>query len=98
MLGAVGLMALASVAVVVSRWFERTQRGRALGFADVGTGFGMVLVIPGSAWLIATFGWRPAFAILGAVIVVPLVPLNLWQRRPPVASGHTVSTASFGHA
>jgi predicted MFS family arabinose efflux permease len=97
-LGAVGQTALGSVAVVVSRWFERTQRGRAIGLADVGTGFGMVVFIPGSAWLIETFGWRPAFVILGAVIVVLLVPLNLWQRRPPVASGPTVSTASFGHA
>ena len=97
-LGAVGQTALGSVAVVVSRWFERTQRGRAIGFADVGTGFGMVVFIPGSAWLIETFGWRPAFAILGAVIVMLLVPLNLWQQRPPVASGHMVSAASLGHA
>ena len=97
-LGAVGQTALGSVAVVVSRWFERTQRGRAIGFADVGTGFGMVVFIPGSAWLIETFGWRPAFAILGAVIVMLLVPLNLWQRPPPAASVHTVSTGSFGHA
>jgi len=98
LLGAVGQTALGSVAVVVSRWFERTQRGRAIGFADVGTGFGMVVFIPGSAWLIETFGWRPAFAILGTVIVMLLVPLNLWQQRPPVASGHMVSAASLGHA
>ena len=97
-LGAVGQTALGSVAVVVSRWFERTQRGRAIGFADVGTGFGMVVFIPGSAWLIETFGWRPAFAILGAVIVMLLVPLNLWQRPPPAASVHAVSSGSFGHA
>jgi predicted MFS family arabinose efflux permease len=97
-LGAVGQTALGSVAVVVSRWFEHTQRGKAMGFADVGTGFGMVLFIPSSAWLIETFGWRLAFVILGTVIVVLLVPLNLWQRCPPVASGPTVSTASFGHA
>ena len=97
-LGAVGQTALGSVAVVVSRWFERTQRGRAIGFADVGTGFGMVVFIPGSAWLIETVGWRPAFVILGAVIVMLLVPLNLWQRRPPVASAHTVSAVSIGHA
>lgn len=95
---ALGQTALGSVAVVVSRWFERTRRGRAIGFADVGTGFGMVLFIPGSAWLIGTFGWRPAFAILGAVIIVLLVPLNLWQRRPPVATVPTASAVRFGHA
>jgi MFS family permease len=97
-LGAIGQTALGSVAVVVSRWFEGTQRGRAIGFADVGTGLGMVVFIPGSAWLLETFGWRPAFAILGTVIMTLLVPLNLWQQRPPVASGHTVSAASMGHA
>ena len=97
-LAAVGQTALASVAVVVSRWFERSQRGRAIGFADVGTGFGMVVFIPGSAWLIETFGWRPAFAILGAVIMILLIPLNLWQRRSPVASAHTVSTTSLRDA
>jgi predicted MFS family arabinose efflux permease len=86
------------VAVIVSRWFEHTQRGRAIGFADVGTGFGMVLFIPGSAWLIEMFDWRSAFAILGAIIMILLVPLNLWQRRPPVASAHTVSPTSFGPA
>jgi len=96
-LSALGQTALGSVAVVVSRWFERPQRGRAIGFADVGTGFGMVVFIPGSAWLIGTFGWRPAFAILGAVIIVLLVPLNLWQRRPPVTPGQTLSTVRFGH-
>ena len=97
-LSAVGQTALGAVAVVVSRWFERTRRGRAIGFADVGTGAGMVVFIPGSAWLIGTFGWRPAFAILGAVIMALLVPLNLWQRRPPVVTAPTTSPASFGHA
>jgi predicted MFS family arabinose efflux permease len=97
-LGAIGQTALGSVAVVVSRWFEGTQRGRAIGFADVGTGLGMVVFIPGSAWLIETFGWRPAFAILGTVIMVLLVPLNLLQQPPAVASQPTVSTASLEHA
>jgi predicted MFS family arabinose efflux permease len=96
-LGAVGQTALGSVAVIVSRWFERTRHGRAIGFADVGTGFGMVVFMPGSAWLIETLGWRPAFAILGAVIMALLVPLNLWQRRPPAAAAQTASPASFGH-
>ena len=94
-LSALGQTALGAVAVVVSRWFERTRRGRAIGFADVGTGFGMVVFIPGSAWLIETFGWRPAFAVLGAIIILLLVPLNLWQRRPPVVLVQTDRPAHF---
>src|SRR5262249_28741837 len=97
-LGAVGQNALGSLALGVSRWFLQTQHGRATGLSCVGAGFGMVVFIPGSAWLIETLGWQSAFAILGALIVTLLVPLNLWQRRPPVASGHTVSAASLGHA
>ena len=82
-LNAIGQTALGAVAVVVSRWFERTRRGTAIGFADVGTGFGMVVFIPGSAWLIETFGWRPAFAVLGAIIILLLVPLNLGSAVCP---------------
>src|SRR5207249_8772875 len=96
-LSAVGQTALGAVAVIVVRWFAQTRHGRAIGFADVGTGFGMVVFIPGSAWLIETLGWRPAFAILGTVIMALLVPLNLWQRRPPVvATVQTASPVSFG--
>ena len=66
---------------IISASFAPDQRGRAIGFADVGTGFGMVLFIPGSAWLIETFGWRPAFVVLGAVIVVLEGAQHLYQYQ-----------------
>src|SRR5215813_3600272 len=59
-LSAVGQTALSLAMVVVSRWFQQTHRGRAIGLADVGTGFGHVVFVPGAAWLIATLGWRMA--------------------------------------
>lgn len=95
---AVGQTALSSVAVVVSRWFEPRRRGRAIGFADVGTGVGMVLFIPASAWLISTVGWRLAFVVLGGAIILLLVPLNLWQRRPPPTAASTTRTFRLGQA
>lgn len=82
-LSAVGQTALAPVAIVVSKWFEPARRGRVIGLVDVGTGAGMVVCVPGSAWLIAHLGWRPAFLIFGGVIMAVLIPLNLWQRPPP---------------
>ncbi|MBM3227146.1 MAG: MFS transporter, partial [Candidatus Tectomicrobia bacterium] len=82
-LNAIGQTALTSVAVVVSRWFAPARRGRAIALADVGTGLGMVLGIPGTAWLISAYGWRLAFVILGLMIILVLVPLNLGQRPPP---------------
>src|SRR5919108_4609035 len=68
-LSALGQAALSLAMVVVSRWFPETHRGRAIGVADVGTGFGHVVLVPGSAWLISTVGWRAAFVIVGAVIL-----------------------------
>lgn len=82
-LSALGQTALLSTTVVVARWFTQTQQGRAIGFADVGTGFGMVTLAPGTAWLITQFGWQTAFIVLGAVITSVLAPLNLLHRRAP---------------
>ena len=85
-LSALGQTALLSTTVVVARWFAASHRGRAIGFADVGTGFGMVVMVPGSAWLIAQLGWRQAFVVLGAAIILVLLPLNLLHRPPPMAT------------
>jgi predicted MFS family arabinose efflux permease len=82
-LSALGQTALLSMTVVVARWFAHAQRGRAIGFADVGTGFGTVLLVPGSAWLIAHYGWRSAFVIIGLSLMMVLVPLNLLHRPVP---------------
>ena len=83
---ALGQTALSLAMVVVSRWFQPTHRGRAIGVADVGTGCGHVLFVPGSAWLITTVGWQAAFVLLGAVILLVLVPLNLLHRPTPTSS------------
>lgn len=84
---ALGQTALLSMTVVVSRWFAQARRGRAIGFADVGTGFGHVLFIPGSAWLIETVGWRMAFVLVGVAVLTVLVPLNLLHRPAPAVTG-----------
>ncbi len=83
-LSALGQTALLSTTVVVAKWFAEAQRGRAIGVADVGTGFGMVALAPGTAWLITQFGWQTAFMVLGAVIMLVLTPLNLLHRPTPV--------------
>ncbi len=95
-LSALGQTALLSTTVVVTRWFAQAHRGRAIGFADVGTGFGMVTLAPGTAWLITQFGWQTAFIVLGAVIMLVLAPLNLLHRpapAPPTESSQSVSLA-----
>jgi MFS transporter, OFA family, oxalate/formate antiporter len=80
---------------VVSRWFQQTHRGRAIGLADVGTGFGHVVFVPGTAWLIATLGWRMAFVVVGAAVLAVIVPLNLLHRPTPATGAPRLSTSTI---
>ena len=95
---ALGQTALSLVMVEVSRWFRQTHRGRAIGIADVGTGFGHVVFVPGSAWLVTTVGWQAAFVAVGAVILAVLVPLNLLHRPTPMASRANLPAATLREA
>jgi MFS family permease len=66
--------------VLISNWF-RVQRGRAMGCAYLGLGMGGAispLLING---LIQSFGWRRAFEIIGALILVVLFPVAEWITR-----------------
>jgi MFS family permease len=66
--------------VLVSNWF-RLKRGRAMGIAYLGLGVGGAispLLING---LIESFGWRNAFRIIGAVILLVLFPVSQWITR-----------------
>ena len=94
-LSALGQTALSLAMVVVSRWFQQTHRGRAIGLADVGTGCGHVLFVPGAAWLITTVGWRWAFIIVGATVLAVLVPLNLLHRPTPVLGAPSLSATTL---
>jgi len=66
--------------VLVSNWF-RAKRGRAMGYAYLGLGLGGVAAPIFAAHLIAWVGWRRAFTIMGAVILVVLFPVGQWVTR-----------------
>ncbi len=81
----VGFAALpmTSQATFLSNWFIR-KRGMAIGAAASGIGLGILLVVPGAQWLIATYGWRAAFFVLAGVLVFVIAPLNYFfqSQRP----------------
>lgn len=69
-------------AAVLSRWFEK-NRGLALGLAMIGLGLGGFIMAPLTQHLIATRGWREAYALIGVlvwVIVLPVAALILRER------------------
>lgn len=65
-----------------SRWFDR-KRGLALGIVSAGTGLGTVVMAPFATYLIANFGWRMAFIIIGIIAGLVIVSLaNLLKKDP----------------
>ncbi len=66
--------------VLVANWFQ-AKRGRAMGYAYLGLGFGGVAAPVLAAYLIGGLGWRRAFVIVGALIAVVLFPVAHWLTR-----------------
>jgi MFS family permease len=83
-LGAAGLVGLGPVpmGVLLSRWFSE-RRGRAVGIAFSGMGFGVFVMGPLAQWLIASMGWRVASAALGAGALCVLAPVVWIGARDP---------------
>ena len=60
----------------VSSWFDHS-RGRALAAVMAGSGLGSMVFPPLAQFLISSYGWRLAYAALGAVILIVGLPLSL---------------------
>ncbi len=72
---------------VVSRWFDR-RRGLALGLMMVGTGLGMFIMPSFAHGLIERVGWRTAYVVLGAMVILITIPIvGLLLRDHPHAMG-----------
>jgi sugar phosphate permease len=81
-----GLVAMASAATLVNRWFAR-NRGLVLGLLSASTATGQLIFLPFLASLIAKNGWRSAalLIVLAAAAAVPLI--ILFMRGSPSEVG-----------
>ena len=70
----------------VARWFSK-RRGMMSGIVKVGTGSGQLVVPLIATALIAAYGWRNAYLIIGAAVLVILVAVAQVLRRDPQALG-----------
>jgi MFS family permease len=72
---------------VISRWFDR-RRGLALGLIMFGMGIGTVVMPVVAEKLIASFGWRNAFAIFGCVVLLlPIAVVGAFLKEDPANMG-----------
>ena len=70
----------------IARWFNK-RRGMMSGIVKVGTGAGQLLVPLIATSLIAGFGWRNAYLIIGTVSMMGLVTAAQVLHRDPQAMG-----------
>jgi MFS transporter, OFA family, oxalate/formate antiporter len=66
----------------VQRWFVK-QRGLASGLAVSGIGVGTLVIPPVAAFLIAAFGWRTAYLVLGGFAAVVGVAVSFMIENDP---------------
>ncbi|CAM2151866.1 D-galactonate transporter [Pararobbsia alpina] len=67
---------------VVATWFPQQERARATGIYTVGEYLGLACFAPSIFWLVATFGWRAPFFVVGAVGIVFAIVWWLVYREP----------------
>ena len=71
--------------VLLSRWFDRA-RGRAMGIAYLGIGFGGAIVPLLAGVLTEAFDWRGAIRALGVLMIVVALPAAWFVREPETAA------------
>lgn len=84
---AVGAMCLGGfIGVTVSNWFV-AQRGRAMGFISMGSSLATATMPILTALMIEHWGWRQAWAAMGALVLALTVPAVILVRRRPEDMG-----------
>ncbi|MGE3536800.1 MAG: MFS transporter [Candidatus Tectimicrobiota bacterium] len=71
---------LGTLSAYLARWFVR-RRAMAFGLSQAGQGLGIFLLTPLVTWLITLFGWRLGYALLGAGLLLLLLPVTFLVLR-----------------
>jgi sugar phosphate permease len=68
--------------VLISRWFNKS-RGKSMGIAYIGIGFGGMLVPQIAKWLNMQMNWRSSLIVLGIIMIVVALPMALFVKENP---------------
>lgn len=77
---------LVVISAWINRWFEK-HKGRALGLCFSGNRLGSLVVVPATAAIITTFGWRAALVCLGVLMISSVPALLRFRYEGPEALG-----------
>src|SRR5215469_1410105 len=79
--------------VLISRWFVNA-RGKAMGLAYLGIGFGGATAPWISTVLVRQFGWQVALRMLGGLILLVALPFALMVKEAPTEDGAPADTSA----
>lgn len=65
-----------------ARWFIK-RRGLMCGITASGAGLGMAFIPPAATWLIASYGWRNAYIVMGIAIAASVIVVAFFLKRDP---------------
>jgi len=80
----------------IARWFVK-RRSIMTGFVIAGGGTGGLVMPLLVNWLISTYGWRHAFMIMGALVLVIIILIAQFLRRDPTQMGQVPHGENIGH-
>lgn len=88
--GVMGGIGMSSIVVpllsTTARWFAK-RRGLMTGIAFLGTGLGSIILPPVVVRLIITYGWRTTFIVMGATVLLIIIPAAQFIIRDPRQKG-----------
>jgi len=86
LLGAGESVAYPSYSKIIAASFPQTHRGIANSFIDMGSKIGPAIGTLAGALLVANYGWRILFFVMGIASLLWLIPWMLWGPRDHVAT------------
>jgi MFS family permease len=80
--------AFGAVSGIIGRVAPVEKRSWAFGISGAASSFGQFMMMPVEQQMISALGWQNAFYVLGAVLVLLMVPMALRLREPAVTHAH----------
>lgn len=69
-----------TVPIMINNWFKK-KVGLAMGLSFAFAGIGATIFSPITGWVIDTYGWRPAYLFLAAVMLILSLPCTIFVMR-----------------